>query len=92
MYGNGVMIGMIVTIINHHQNVIRKVQHQAATECCVGAIGSMMRGSAVFRAVPTAIPTGVTTTAVCASPSQFDNREQGAGSVEQVIRKIFKKL
>ena len=73
MCGNGVTIGMIATIINRCQNVIRKVQHQAAAVCCVGAVGTLLRGTAVSRTVTATILTAVSTAAVCAYPSQFYN-------------------
>ena len=73
MCGNGVMIGMVDNIINHRQNAIRKVQHRASSVCCVGAVGAMLRGTAVSRTVTTAILTAVAAASVCAYPSQFYN-------------------
>ena len=73
MCGNGVMIGMITPIMNYLPSVIRKVQHQALTVCCVGAVGTVLRGAVVSRAVTSAILTTVTTAAVCAYLSQFYN-------------------
>ena len=67
------MIGMITPIMNYLLSVIRKVQHQASTMCCVEAVGTVLRGVVVSRAVTSVILTTATTAAVCAYPSQFYN-------------------
>lgn len=89
MFGNGVMIGMIVTIINHHQNAIRKVQHQATAVCCVGTVGTMLRATAVFRAVTATFQASVSTATVCVSPSQFDNDREVIHFIHSKLKKGF---
>ena len=90
MYGSGVMIGMIGTIINHHQNVIRRVRILTTTEWCVGAVGTMLwRGTAVFLTVTAIILATVVTTMVCASPSQFDNDREVIYFIHSKLKKGF---
>ena len=54
---------------------IRKALPPVHVVCCVGAVGAVMRGTAVSRAAPTSAPPSGTAPAGCASPSPVCNED-----------------
>ena len=70
---NGVRIGMAITAAFLRR--IRKALPPVLIVCCVGAVGAMMRGTAVSRAATASAPTAGTTTSGCASPSPVYNED-----------------
>ena len=81
------MIGMEIIVIRH--SIIRRVRILATTVSCVGAVGVVMRGAAVFRTVPASILSAVSMSSVCASPSQFDNDREVIYFIHSKLKKGF---
>lgn len=73
MCGNGATIGLTVAIMPTLRSTIRKVLAQAAVVCCVGADGTMVRGTAASRTAVATIPVTGTATSGCVLLSSIYN-------------------